>query len=585
MDGGERVPDRRDDACVVVPGERGMDPSLEAHLRGPALPRLGGAPDDLLVRDEECRAAEVLRELPLRERAEAAPEVADVRVLDVPGDDVGDLVAADLSTQTVGGGEHLLALPTTAGEKPGELVLPELVTHEPDRRRIAAEEEGRNDRLAGRPSILACQPHRVGGPADRRSDGRVGPDVERSDVLRVERQPRGELEPSTAACVAEQRERGPRRLGVDVVDRDGRDAAPVVDPRVEQTRKVVVGEVRRGLDVDVRSEDDPRDRDRPEVVVHGRVRMPGHPRPGLRAEVLDDDLPQVPVLLAERPEGEQRVDPLLARLADPDQEPAREGDRELAREPDRLEASCRRLVRRGPVRLPFREQPVGGRLEHDPHRGGDGAQQLEIGTGHHAGVEVRQEACLLQHPAGAPRQVLERRLASERRELLARHLVAQLGLVPEREERLGAARTGSLVGDREHLVLGQERALPAPRWPRERAVAAHVAAERRQWDEDLRRVRDQRAASKAARLGHEVVEGRREDVGDQIAHRVTCCAVARSGLLAPVASAYARRRPGGCSAASSYRPAAASSRARRIVSSASPVSSSGPRGSAASASS
>ncbi len=73
--------------------------------------------------------------------------------------------------------------------------------------------------------------------------------------------------------------------------------------------------------------------------------MCSHARARLRAEVLDDDLLDVPVLLAERTQREQRVDPLLARLADPDQDPARERDPELAGEPDRLEPTGRNLVR------------------------------------------------------------------------------------------------------------------------------------------------------------------------------------------------------------------------------------------------
>ena len=44
--------------------------------------------------------------------------------------------------------------------------------------------------------------------------------------------------------------------------------------------------------------------------------------PGLRAEVLDDHLLDVAVALVEVADREQRLDPLLARLADPDQDPA-----------------------------------------------------------------------------------------------------------------------------------------------------------------------------------------------------------------------------------------------------------------------
>ena len=300
-----------------------------------------------------------------------------------------------------------------------------------------------------------------------------------------------------------------------MVDRHRRDAAPVVDAGVEQAREVVEGEVRRRLHVPRRAEQDARDGDRPEMVVERRLGVRGHARPGLRAEVLDDDLLHVAVLLAERLQREQRLDPLLARLADPDEDPARERDRELAGEPDRLEPPRGNLVRRGPVRAALRAEPLGSRLEHDPHRGRDGPQRLELGARHHAGVEVRQEPGLLEHEPRAALQVLERRLAAERAQLLARDLVAQLGLVAEREERLATAGGRAGARDREHLLLRHERALAAARRPRERAVAADVAAERRQRDEDLRRVGDERAGSQPARLGEQLLERGRQ----QLVHR------------------------------------------------------------------
>src|SRR5438093_6561562 len=80
----------------------------------------------------------------------------------------------------------------------------------------------------------------------------------------------------------------PRRLGVHMVDRHRRDAAPVVDPRLEETRKVVVGEIRRHLDVHVRPENLPRRPCGPEEVVERWLRSLGHLRPRLRAKVLDD---------------------------------------------------------------------------------------------------------------------------------------------------------------------------------------------------------------------------------------------------------------------------------------------------------
>src|SRR6188768_504965 len=103
-----------------------MDSALQADLGRAALPRLPRAPDDLLERDEVRRAAQVRREPALRERAEAAPEVADVRVLDVARDDVADLVAADLAPQPVRRREDALPLIATRTEEPHELFLTQL---------------------------------------------------------------------------------------------------------------------------------------------------------------------------------------------------------------------------------------------------------------------------------------------------------------------------------------------------------------------------------------------------------------------------------------------------------------------------
>src|SRR5204862_2634359 len=115
--------DHTHDRDVVVPGEGRMDAALEADLRRAALPRLVAAPHDLLVRHEVRRAAQVRSQLALRERAESAAEVADVRVLDVARDDVGHIVAADLAPEPVGGCENPVALPAPRAEQSHELVL------------------------------------------------------------------------------------------------------------------------------------------------------------------------------------------------------------------------------------------------------------------------------------------------------------------------------------------------------------------------------------------------------------------------------------------------------------------------------
>ena len=199
------------------------------------------AADDLLVRDEVRRAAQVRRQLALREGAEAAAEVADVRVLDVPGDDVADLVAADLPAQPVGRREHALPLLAAGAEQADELLLPQLGGRV-HRQRVARDDEGDGAGLARVPAVLAGEPERVGRPQRRRQHRRVDPRA--GEEAGIDRQPGRELEAARACCCRQAVAVGPGRLGVDVVDRDRRDAAPVVDAGVEQARKVVVGEVR-----------------------------------------------------------------------------------------------------------------------------------------------------------------------------------------------------------------------------------------------------------------------------------------------------------------------------------------------------
>ena len=160
------------------------------------------------------------------------------------------------------------------------------------------------------------------------------------------------------------------------------------------------------------------------------------------------------------------------------------------------EAQC------GPPFAPSRSAVVSSMIPIDA---GDRTELRELLARHHARVQVRQQARLLEHEPGDAGEVLERRLAAESAQLLSRDLVAELRLVAEREQRLGAPGRGAGARDPEHLLLGQVRALAAARRPRERAVAADVAAERRQRDEDLRRVRDEAVAAAARARGRQQV--------------------------------------------------------------------------------
>ena len=241
-----------------------------------------------------------------------------------------------------------------------------------------------------------------------------------------------------------------------------------------------------------------------------RVRLRGHRRERLRDEVLHDHFLDVPVLPRERAQREQRFGPLARGLADADQDPRRERDREPARVFDHAQAHGRLLVRRAVVRRARRPvQPLGCRLQHHPHAGRDRLEPRHLFPRHHAWIEVREQAGLLDHEDGHRAHVVERGGVAARGQPGARLRPSGLGPVPQREQRFFAPRGGAGARDVEHLLGRQERRLQPIRRRRERAVPAAVAAQARQRDEDLAAVRHRApdaGVADPARDRHEVLQ-------------------------------------------------------------------------------
>src|SRR5213592_4194599 len=162
--------------------------------------------------------------------------------------------------------------------------------------------------------------------------------------LGIDRETLAEDEAHALGGTAELRDQRPRLLGVDVVGRERRDAAPVVEPRGQEAGVDPRREVRRRLDVHVGSEQEPADGDRAEQVPERRLGVVPHRNARLRAEVLDDDFLEVTVPLLKVANRRERVHPLARCLTDADENACRERDRELARERDRAQAPRRHLV-------------------------------------------------------------------------------------------------------------------------------------------------------------------------------------------------------------------------------------------------
>ncbi len=174
------------------------------------------------------------------------------------------------------------------------------------------------------------------------------------DVSGIDRQPLDQQLAGRRRSAAASSSAGHGALGIDVIGRHRRDAAPIIDAGGDQLRERAGAQIGRRLDVHARPEDQPRHGDRPQMVVEvglGRLR---HAGAGLGAEILDDDFLDVAVAVVQIAQGEQRLDALAPRLADADQDAGGERDRRLAGRCDRREArtpgpcrASRNAARRG----------------------------------------------------------------------------------------------------------------------------------------------------------------------------------------------------------------------------------------------
>ena len=178
----------------------------------------------------------------------------------------------------------------------------------------------------------------------------------------------------------------------------------------------------------------------------------------------------------------ERFDALLLALADADEDPAREGDLQLARRPDRLGPPRWMLGRRpGVHRL---HQTLRGGLEHQPLRGAHLAQARQVGAREHAQVGVRQQAALersLACPRDIAGEVRVPVLAEQRR-----YARIDLGALAGEHQQLLDLAPGGPVEHREHLV-GRVKVGPVCG---ERAVLAVAATGPRQRQRQVARERD-----------------------------------------------------------------------------------------------
>ena len=288
------------------------------------------------------------------------------------------------------------------------------------------------------------------GRAPRRRRGRApgsaGPgraSVAARRELRVDGQPRREDEPARLGRLAQPVEGRPRALRVDVVGGDRRDAAPVVDARVEQRRR----SRRRGSAAPARGRRRGRtsraQRDRPEVVLGRARRVVAHRRARLGQEVLDDHLLHVAVAARGWRRSPRAPSSRSASVSPmPTRMPVVNG---IASSPAASSVASRRSgVLSGAPR--WRGEVGVEGLDHHPLATAlTGRSRASSSRGERAGVGVRQQPGLVEHQAAHRRQVVDRRgvavLGAASR---ARRRTASSGRLAEGEQRLVAAGLGAL---------------------------------------------------------------------------------------------------------------------------------------------
>ena len=309
-------------------------------------------------------------------------------------------------------------------------------------------------------------------------------------IARVRGETRAQLESRGRCALAKRIQVRPRPLGIDVIRCHRAYAAPVIDTRTQQERKVI-GEIGRGLQAHAGAEQDARGGESREVGLLIEVGLTTHGRVVLGAEILNDHFLHVPMAPVDRTDGEERIDALLIRLADADEDAGREGNRQATRVLEDLQADARLLVGAAEVgSAGGGPQTLGGGLEHHPHAGRDGSESTHLLPRHHARIEVRQQPGLLEDPDRHRAHVGERVGVPRLVEPLASRGPAILGPIAEGEESLSASEGNSAAGDVEDLIGREIRRGHAVRDSRESAVVAAVPAQAGERDEDLGRVGD-----------------------------------------------------------------------------------------------
>ena len=248
----------------------------------------------------------------------------------------------------------------------------------------------------GRPTGLTSRASPVSGSAsaiDVPVHPRVDPRRAAQHVRRLRGQPLHQVVAGLGGDVGQLVQRRPGSLGVDVIGRQRRHPAPVVDPGADQRQAFGARhQVRRRLDAHLGPQHQPGDGHRRQKLLDAGVGHASHRGVFLGPEVLHDHFLDVSELLVRPADRMHGLGALDQRLADADQQSGGERDGQPARIVQRAQPHRGVLVRAAVMRQPLGlEQPPRRGLQHHAHRRGHRLEPRQLRPAHHARVQVRQQ--------------------------------------------------------------------------------------------------------------------------------------------------------------------------------------------------
>ena len=248
-------------------------------------------------------------------------------------------------------------------------------------------------------------------------------------------------------------------------------------------------QIRRGLDIHFRPEDEPSQRHPGDHHHIAKRRHPTHGGIGLGVEGLDNDFLDMAVAAVDIPNRHQGGDALGVVLTDAQEQATRKGNAKLPGFFMHADANRRVLVRRMKMGHPFAAQPLARGLHHETHGGVPRPKALHLLARKNARVGMGKHAARHGELAGLQHQVDGGAIAALGQPLAVAP-VGDFGLIPQAHQGLGTARGHPTPDNLLDLFQGVGMGFGRIRQLGEAAIGTPVAAQVRQRQKNVPRDRD-----------------------------------------------------------------------------------------------